>query len=70
MTNDICHYYRMLTSLPLSFASDKDECSSKSHSCDVNAVCSNTPGSYTCTCKAGYAGDGKSCTGNNIFVQL
>ena len=26
--------------------SDIDECSTNSHSCDVNAVCSNTMGSY------------------------
>jgi len=39
-----------------------DECSTNSPSCDVNAVCSNTPGSYNCSCKAGYSGDGKSCT--------
>ena len=42
---------------------DVDECSSNSHSCDVNAVCSNNHGSHTCTCKAGYTGDGKSCNG-------
>ena len=42
---------------------DVDECSSNSHSCDVNAVCNNTHGSHTCTCKAGYTGDGKSCNG-------
>ena len=42
---------------------DMDECSSNSHGCDVNAVCSNTHGSHTCTCKAGYTGDGKSCNG-------
>ena len=42
---------------------NKDECSSNSHSCDVNAACNNTHGSHTCTCKAGYTGDGKSCTG-------
>ena len=45
------------------FLSDIDECSSNSHSCDVNAVCNNTRGSYTCACKLGYSGDGYNCTG-------
>ena len=30
--------------------------------CVVNAGCNNTPGSRSCSCKAGYSGDGKSCT--------
>ena len=42
---------------------DIDECSTNSHSCDVNAVCSNTVGSYTCVCEAGFTGDGNTCTG-------
>ena len=42
---------------------DIDECSINSHSCDVNAVCSNTVGSYACACKAGFTGDGKTCSG-------
>ena len=42
---------------------DIDECSSNSHSCDMNAVCNNTRGFYTCACKTGYSGDGKNCTG-------
>ena len=42
---------------------DIDECSTNSHSCDVNAICSNTVGSYACACKAGFTGDGNTCTG-------
>ncbi|CAH3188037.1 unnamed protein product [Porites lobata] len=41
---------------------DIDECSANTHSCDVNAMCSNTLGSYACSCKAGYSGDGRTCT--------
>ena len=35
-------------------------------SCDVNAECNNTEGSYFCTCNAGYSGDGFGCTGKFI----
>lgn len=30
--------------------------------CDPNAVCQNTEGSYNCTCKTGYSGDGRNCS--------
>ena len=42
---------------------DLDECTTNSHTCDVNAVCQNTAGSHTCSCKAGYTGNGKTCYG-------
>ena len=42
---------------------DLDECTTGSHSCDVNSVCQNTVGSYACSCNAGYTGDGKPCNG-------
>ena len=42
---------------------DLDECTTGSHSCDVNSVCQNTVGSYKCSCNAGYTGDGKPCDG-------
>ena len=43
--------------------SDLDECSTNTDGCDVNAVCQNTVGSHTCTCKAGYTGNGQTCHG-------
>ena len=40
-----------------------DECASNFHDCDINAVCQNNVGSYACTCKAGYSGNGRTCDG-------
>lgn len=44
-----------------------NECSNPSV-CHANADCQNTAGSYFCSCKAGYAGNGKSCTGR-VYVN-
>lgn len=41
---------------------DIHECNEQLDDCDPNASCSNTTGSYTCKCKTGYTGDGKTCT--------
>ena len=43
---------------------DIDECLNGTHGCDVNAECNNTLGSYKCTCKDGFQGNGTKCTGN------
>ena len=40
---------------------DVDECTSGTAVCDPLALCTNTAGSYQCTCPQGYSGDGKSC---------
>ena len=49
---------------------DVDECSSNAHSCDVNAVCTNTQGSYSCACKAKYTGNGTTCVGKDVLYTL
>ena len=40
------------------------------HNCDANEKdCNNTEGSFNCTCKPGYSGNGVHCTGNYILVK-
>ena len=34
--------------------------------CNDNATCTDTEGSFTCMCNAGFTGDGVMCAGNNI----
>ncbi|XP_058961026.2 PE-PGRS family protein PE_PGRS45-like [Pocillopora verrucosa] len=52
---------------------DIDECTNGTHKCDMNADCHNTPGSYKCTCKDGFQGNGTDCTqrfNTAVFTNL
>ncbi|CAH3113355.1 unnamed protein product, partial [Porites lobata] len=49
---------------------DLDECKDKIHQCDVNANCTNIPGSYNCTCRPGYTGNGNICNGIISYPSL
>ena len=42
---------------------DDDECLKTPPVCDINANCKNTLGSYLCSSKEGFKGDGKTCQG-------
>lgn len=48
---------------------DIDECDIETDNCDTNANCTNTPGSFTCVCLAGYEGDGVTCADIDECVQ-
>ena len=48
-------------------SADVDECVQQSP-CDPNALCTNTPGSYTCACNEGYTGDGITCSGKYFII--
>ena len=50
--------------------SDTDECVTTPRICHVSATCNNTHGSYVCTCKPGYTGDGQNCTGTVIDPKI
>lgn len=44
------------------YVADINECAEGSDNCHQNAYCINNAGSYSCTCWAGYTGDGVTCT--------
>ena len=49
---------------------DVDECAIGNHSCHDSAICHNNEGSYTCSCKSRYAGDGFFCTSKGIYLYI
>ena len=47
---------------------DINECENGQHDCDAHATCSNTIGSYSCTCDFGYASDEIQCSAPAVLV--
>ena len=56
-------YHDMLLEHSPSLYVDVNECEDDPGICNINANCTNTVGSYMCSCLSGYTGDGTLCTG-------
>ena len=55
----------------LPFSVDIDECSEEHNNCSTNGYCTNTIGSYQCSCNIGYLDEGLGyvCTGKYSLVS-
>ena len=49
---------------------DINECEMETDNCNDNATCTDTIGSFNCTCNAGYDGDGFICTSRLPLIVL
>ena len=49
---------------------DVNECANNNGNCHSQAKCTNTPGSFTCTCLDGYSGDGITCSGDEWTITV
>ena len=58
-----CHEERFANLPP----ADINECVTESP-CHTSASCTNTLGSFTCGCNAGYSGDGMICNGKQCVL--
>ena len=58
--------FKCLTLYVCIFITEIDECAGE-NDCHYNATCTNTVGSYNCTCNDGFEGNGTSCEGKQKF---
>ena len=65
-----CWHY-MYISYCILLPTDINECADTSeNNCSSNANCTDTTGSYNCTCQIGYSGNGYTCDGKFLMYRL
>ena len=58
------------STLNLLICADLDECQIGSFTCHARASCVNIPGSYSCRCRPGYVGNGKTACAGKVCSQF
>lgn len=49
---------------------DIDECAIGYDNCNVNADCTNTEGSFNCSCHSSFFGNGIFCDSKNMIYNI
>lgn len=61
--------FMMTNTFVSAWSSDLDECQTMLHNCHRRANCTNTEGSYVCTCQDLFTGNGTHCEGTNYNLR-
>ena len=61
------HDYKIIVNYALFivFRIDIEECQIDTDNCHTDSNCTNTKGSFYCTCHTGYSGNGVTCVGRD-----
>lgn len=54
-------FMKIMSDNNIIFFTDVDECRAGIHACDENADCTKSVGSFNCSCRSAYIGDGFTC---------
>ena len=65
-----CLFRQNKFNIYFNYHSDADECLNNSHNCSENATCTNTEGSFNCSCKPRYTGNGHNCSLGGWFLKF
>ena len=61
--------FRVVFTRGIFLNADVNECSEGVDDCDINSDCADTDGSFSCTCREGYLGNGTFCSSKMLSIQ-